>query len=184
MTGRVFAVVGPSGVGKDTLLAGAVAASPSLHWARRTITRPATDGGEPYEAVTAPEFDALSHAGAFILQWPAHGLRYGIRATEFAALGWGVDVVFNGSRAAVPMALATFPDLILLRISAPSRVLAERLAQRGRETVAEIEARLARASYDVPDGVPVIDIANDAAPSVGVARLLAALQPPVPSTSD
>lgn len=42
--------------------------------------------------------------------------------------------------------------------------------------MAEIEARLARASYEVPEGLPVIDIANDATPEVGIARLLAALQ--------
>jgi ribose 1,5-bisphosphokinase len=177
MTGRVFAVVGPSGAGKDTLLAGAVAASPHLHWARRTITRPESAGGEPYEGVTAQEFDHLSLQNAFLLQWPAHDLRYGIRHAEFAGLGWGVDVLFNGSRAALPMAVEQFPDLTVLRISAPSKVLAERLAARGRETVAEIEARLARASYEVPAGLPLIDIANDATPAQGIARLLTALQP-------
>ncbi len=56
-------------------------------------------------------------------------------------------------------------------------VLADRLAARGRESVTEIEARLARASYEVPAGPPVIDIANDASPEIGVKRLLAALQP-------
>ena len=176
MTGRVYAVVGPSGAGKDTLLAGAIATSPALHWARRTITRPEVSGGEPFEGVTAEEFDFLSGAGVFALQWPAHGLRYGIRTKEFTALANGVSVLFNGSRAALPLALERFPDLIVLRISAPSKVLAERLAARGRETVAEIEARLARASYDVPDGLPVIDIANDTTPAIGIARLLAALQ--------
>ncbi len=79
MTGRVFAVVGPSGVGKDTLLSGAVAASPALHWARRTITRPDSPGTEPYEGVPPAEFDFLSNSGVFALEWPAHGLRYGIR---------------------------------------------------------------------------------------------------------
>ena len=176
MTGRVFAVVGPSGVGQDTLLAGAIAASPALHWARRTITRPEAAGGEPFEGVSAEEFAVLRRAGVFALDWPAHGLRYGIRATEFAGLT-RCDVLFNGSRAAISSARDRFPGLTVLRISAPSRALAERLAARGRETVEEIEARLARASYDVPDGLPVIDIANDATPAVGIARLLAALQP-------
>ena len=176
MTGRVFAVVGPSGAGKDTLLAGAVAASPILHWARRTITRPEALGSEPFEGVTPEEFDFLSQAGVFALQWPAHGLRYGIRVGEFAGLAEGVDVLFNGSRAALPMAVERFPNLIVLRISAPSKVLAERLAARGRESAADIEARLARASYDVPANLPVIDIANDSTPQTGIARLLAALQ--------
>ena len=176
MKGRVFAVVGPSGAGKDTLLSGAVAATPALHWARRVITRPQVAGDEPFEGVSPQEFDFLRDSGAFALEWPAHGLRYGIRKTEFASLGQGGDVVFNGSRAALPLALEQFPNLIVLRISAPSKVLAERLAARGRETMAEIEARLARASYAVPDGMAVIDITNDATPEVGIARLLAALQ--------
>lgn len=177
MKGRVFAVVGPSGAGKDTLLAGAVAAISTLHWARRVITRPQVAGDEPFEGVSPQEFDVLSLAGVFALEWPAHGLRYGIRRTEFDGLLKGMDVVFNGSRAALCLALARFPDLTVLRISAPSRVLAERLAARGRESRAEIEARLARASYEVPEGLPVIDVCNDSTPAVGVARLLAALQP-------
>lgn len=176
MMGRVFAVVGPSGAGKDTLLAGAVAAVSALHWARRTITRPESAGGEPFEGVTAQEFDRLSAEDAFALQWPAHGLRYGIRTAEFACLARGGDVLFNGSRAALPMALKRFPGLIVVRITAPSRVLSERLAARGRETAEDIEARLARASYEVPDGLPVIDIANDGTPQRGIDRLLGALQ--------
>ncbi len=176
MTGRVFAVVGPSGAGKDTLLAGAIAASPTLHWARRTISRPEAAGGEPFEGVTGQEFEFLYKSGVFALDWRAHGLSYGIRKVEFDGRTRGIDVLFNGSRAALAQALALFPDLTVVRISAPSKVLAERLAARGRETVAEIEARLARASYEVPDGLPVIDIANDSSPLVGVGRLLAALQ--------
>lgn len=176
MTGRVFAVVGPSGAGKDTLLAGALAAAPGLHWARRTISRPEAAGSEPFEGVTAEEFAFLSSAGVFALEWPAHGLRYGIRKSEFAGLAAGRDVLFNGSRAALAQALALFPALKVLRVTAPSRVLAERLAARGRETPAEIEARLARASYELPEGLDVIDIVNDATPAQGVARLLAALQ--------
>lgn len=176
MTGRVFAVVGPSGAGKDTLLAGAVATLTGLHWARRTISRPEVAGGEPFEGVSAEEFEFLSNAGVFALEWPAHGLRYGIRKAEFSGLTKGLDVVFNGSRAALAQALALFPDLTVLRISAASRVLAERLAARGRETAAEIEARLARASYEVPEGMRVIDITNDSSPAMGVARLCAALQ--------
>lgn len=177
MTGRVFTVVGPSGVGKDTLLSGAVAASPRLHWARRTITRPEVAGGEPFAGVTPETFRQMLAAGSFALHWQAHGLCYGIPSSEFDALAAGHDVVFNGSRGALPVALASFPDLIVLRISAPSQVLAERLAARGRETRAEIDARLARASYLLPDGLRVIDIVNDASPGEGIARLMAALHP-------
>lgn len=174
--GRIIAVVGPSGVGKDTLLAGAVAQTGALHWARRVITRPESAGGEPYIGVDRATFDAQRTAGEFVLSWDANGLSYGIRHSEFAPAAQGLDVVFNGSRAALAGAKAVFPDLIILRISASSRVLAERLAARGRETRDEIEARLRRASYELPSGMPVMDVANDATPEIGVARLLAALQ--------
>ena len=98
------------------------------------------------------------------------------RAGEDVVLA-GRDVVINGSRGAMAAALVAFPDLTVLRISAPIPILAERLAARGRESKADILARLARASYDLDAGLPVIDIANDASPDLGVARLLAALYP-------
>ncbi len=176
MSGRLFAIVGPSGVGKDTLLAGAVAADPRLHWARRVITRPAAAGGEPFEGVTVEEFERRRAAGEFALYWTAHGLSYGIPKGEVAGLAEGRDVLFNGSRAALPAARAAFPDVRVIRISAPSAVLAERLLARGRESRAEIEARLARASYDLPSDCPVIDIRNDSTPQIGIGRLCAALR--------
>ena len=177
MTGRIIAVVGPSGVGKDTLLAGAMAQSAALYWARRVITRPESEGGEPFTSVDRATFDARRNNGDFALHWDAHGLSYGIPHGEFLAMHAGRDVIFNGSRGALVQARAVFPGLIVLRISAPSRVLAERLAARGRETREQIEARLCRASYELPMDMPVIDVVNDATPQIGIARMLAALQP-------
>jgi ribose 1,5-bisphosphokinase len=174
MMRRLFIVVGPSGAGKDTLLAGAAAADPNLHWARRVITRPETAGGEPFEGVDGPTFDARLQAGDFALHWQAHGLRYGIAHSELAQRG---DVMVNGSRAALSAIQAIFPDLVVIRICAPSAVLAERLAARGRESLQDITARLQRASYDLPAGLPVIDVINDSTPQIGVQRLLAAIHP-------
>ncbi|MDB5665727.1 phosphonate metabolism protein/1,5-bisphosphokinase (PRPP-forming) PhnN [Cypionkella sp.] len=176
MTGHLFLVVGASGVGKDTLLAGAKAADPTLHWARRVITRPSTDAGEPFEGVTPPEFQQRLAADEFALHWQAHGLSYGVPKREVASLSEGGTVLVNGSRGALTAALTAFPDLTVIRISAPSDVLAERLAARGRETRAEITARLDRASYELPEGTRVVDIRNTGTPAQGVAQLLQALR--------
>jgi len=178
MTGRLFIVVGPSGVGKDTLLAGVTAANPTLHWARRVITRAEVAGGEPFDAVTPPVFAARLQAGEFALHWQAHGLSYGVPQAQIAPLDAGRDVLVNGSRAALLAARAAFPKLVVICLTAPPAVLAERLAARGRESRADIDARLQRAGYALPEGLPVIDIANDSTPQVGIARLLAALQAP------
>ncbi len=176
MAGRLFLVVGPSGAGKDTLLAGAVAADPRLHWARRVITRPETAGGEPFEGVTEAVFADRLARGHFVLHWQAHGLHYGVPKAELAARDQGRDVLLNGSRGALAAARAAFPDLVVLHISAPVPVLAERLAARGRETRAEIEARLGRADLGLPEGLPVVEIDNDSDRETGVDRLLQALR--------
>ena len=177
MTGRLFTVVGPSGAGKDTLLAGACAAEDGPHWVRRVITRPASAGGEPFEGVTQSDFALREARGAFALTWRAHGLCYGIPHEELAPLRAGRDVVFNGSRAALARAGAAFPDLTVIVITAPPDLLAKRLVGRGRESVAQITARLARDVAALPGGLPVIEIVNDGTPEQGIARLRAALQP-------
>lgn len=176
MTGRLFLVVGPSGAGKDTLLTGAVAADPRLHWARRVITRPEGAGGEPFEGVSEAEFQRRLAQGAFALHWQAHGLRYGVPLAELRPLVQGEDVLVNGSRGALDQARAVFPDLRLIHVTAPLAVLADRLAARGRESRADIVARLSRARFALPEAVPVIEIVNEATPAEGVARLLQALR--------
>ncbi|MFV1875949.1 phosphonate metabolism protein/1,5-bisphosphokinase (PRPP-forming) PhnN [Nioella sp.] len=176
MTGRLFAVVGPSGAGKDTLLAGVCGAG-GPYWVRRAITRPESAGGEPFEGITDADFARRETRGDFALTWRAHGLAYGIPHRELASLDTGRDVLFNGSRAALSQAASVFPDLVVVHISAPAQILAERLKGRGRETLEQIEVRLTRDVEAIPAGLPVIEIVNDATIDAGVARLRTALQP-------
>jgi ribose 1,5-bisphosphokinase len=177
MTGRLFVVVGPSGAGKDTLLAGATARRPDLHWARRVITRPAAAGGEPYEAETPEGFARRLGQGEFALHWQAHGLDYGVPARELAPRRSGRDVVMNGSRGAIGAILAAIPKARVIVVTAPPALLAARLAARSRETAADVAARLSRAGFDLPQGLAAEVVMNDASPEQGIARLLALLSP-------
>ncbi|HVZ08350.1 phosphonate metabolism protein/1,5-bisphosphokinase (PRPP-forming) PhnN [Rhodopila sp.] len=166
-------VVGPSGAGKDTLLRLAregLSGEARVRFVRRVITRPADAGGEDHEAVTGAEFGRRNHA----LQWTAHGLRYGIPTQIGADLARGHVVVANVSRGVIAEAAARFPVRVVL-VTAPPEVLAARLAGRGRETAADIAARLAR-DVALPEGVPTTTIVNDGAPEAGAARLIALLR--------
>jgi ribose 1,5-bisphosphokinase len=168
----IHAIVGPSGAGKDTLIRGALAARPDLRLARRVITRPATAGGEDFDGVTEAEFAEMQARGEFALDWAAHGLRYGIPRVQVTGPG---DILFNGSRAALPLAARVFPGLRVIVVTAPDAVLASRLADRGRETAGDITARLARADFALPPGISAVTVVNDGTEQDGVARLLAAL---------
>lgn len=177
MPGRLFAVVGPSGAGKDTLMAEAQRLRPDLHIVRRVITRPEDAGGETFLSVTKAAFERRRLAGEFILWWEAHGLSYGIPVDIEAALEEGRDVLFNGSRKILGDAWEAFPGLEVIHITASPSVLAERLAARGRETRAEIIARLARNRYEVPPGLPLHSVENNGGIEAAVAAFLEALQP-------
>lgn len=170
----IFAIVGPSGAGKDTLIAAALARRPDLRLVRRVITRPTEAGGEDFEGVTMAEFAARLEAGAFALHWQAHGLHYGIPGDQLA--GPGV-VLFNGSRAALPAAAAAFPDLRVVVITAPTELLSSRLAARGREMAGDIQSRLDRAAFLLPEGIRAAEVMNDGSVAEGANRLLVALQP-------
>ena len=140
--GLLVAIVGPSGVGKDTLIAGLADARPDLIVARRVITRVADAGSEAHIAVSEALFDAQLAMGRYAFHWAAHGLRYAVPAGIDLELGQGRVVVFNGSRAALPMIAAKYPRLLILMITAPVETLATRLRARGRENTRASSARI------------------------------------------
>lgn len=175
--GRLIAVVGPSGVGKDSVMVGLKGAMPNLHIVRRVITRAPELGGEIYDAVSEKHFEAMVQDGAFAVHWRAHGLRYGIPITVKHQFDEGTDCLVNFSRKALLQAAEIFPHFIVLNITAKPETLAARLAGRGRETKDEISKRLAEADKPLPSGLKVIHLANNGKLSRTVARGAALLQP-------
>lgn len=162
--GTLVLVVGPSGAGKDTLLDHArvrLRDETRVTFCRRVITRPADAGGEEHWAVTDAEFAAGAATGAYALSWSAHGLSYGVPVAMLDDLRAGRTVVVNVSRRAIAAAEALgFPTLVV-NITAEPETLARRIAARGRESEAEIAARLAR---EVPLALiraRLIEIRND-----------------------
>jgi len=140
---RLIVVVGPSGAGKDSMLRGWRAASAAPHFAQRVITR-ASDANESHEAVSLGDFAGLRSQGLLATWWQAHGLDYGVRRSQLEPLAAGRWVVMNGSRAHLPALRAQAPGLRVVEISAPSHVLAQRLAARAREDAAGRDSRLGR----------------------------------------
>ncbi|NKX44781.1 phosphonate metabolism protein/1,5-bisphosphokinase (PRPP-forming) PhnN [Roseicyclus persicicus] len=176
-TGRLIAVVGPSGVGKDSVMEALVAARPDLVRVRRVITRAADAGGEEFEGISPALFAARAAGGDFALHWQAHGLFYGIPREVHDVLGRGQDALANLSRAMLGRAARVFPELHVLHITARPEVLAARLAGRGREGRAEIARRLARPAPAFPEGLRVTEIDNSGRLDEAVAAALAALYP-------
>lgn len=159
MSDRLLYAVGPSGVGKDSLLAWLSVHLDShmpapVSIARRTITRPANGGGEAHEPLSPELFSRLQAEGVFAMDWAAHGLQYGVRWTELAGLDAGTFVIVNGSRAYVPKLRQRWPGGCVLHIDAPAAVVQERLRARGRETPDAIAARVARSKQVSAEVLP------------------------------
>jgi phosphonate metabolism protein PhnN/1,5-bisphosphokinase (PRPP-forming) len=179
-SGRLVLVVGPSGVGKDTLLDGARAAlsgRDDILFPRREITRPVDAGGEDHIALDEATFAQRQVDGAYALSWRAHALGYGISADIIEALGTGGTVVVNVSRTVLDEARQRFARVKVVSISADPVILANRLMARGREDAAEVAARLARAQAIAVSGDDVVEIHNDGTVADGIARLIAAISP-------
>lgn len=175
--GRLIAVVGPSGVGKDSVMEGLATADPSLHLVRRTITRAPELGGEDYDAVNVAEFEDMAARGQFAVHWGAHDLLYGIPASIQTVLADGQDCLANFSRSALRAGDAAFAHFCVLNITARPETLAARLAARGREKQTQIAKRLAQATKPLPDGLRVMTVINDGALVDTVANALSLLQP-------
>ncbi|CAN5118830.1 hypothetical protein BH11PSE11_BH11PSE11_23740 [soil metagenome] len=176
--GRLFYCVGPSGVGKDSLLRWVKERIPAhldLVFARRTITRPA-HASEAHEEVDAAGFRQLAADGKFAMQWQANNLCYGIRRDIETELLAGRDVIVNGSREYVPQLLQKFPAAQVIWVEAEAALIRERLLARNRETGTALQRRIARSTaFTPPEACNVIRIDNSDSVEAAGRRLMSVL---------
>ncbi len=174
MRGTLFLVVGPSGAGKDSLIAGARA---KLHlsgrylFPKRVITRREKDPSEEHVFENAATFDRHERDGAFALSWRAHDLAYGIPFAIEDHLTRGMHVVVNVSRAVVEEARRRFAPVRVIEVTAPRAVLAARLKARGRESEPQVLDRVKRSVAVASD----LKIVNDGTLAQAVDAFVAAL---------
>jgi len=183
--GLLVLVVGPSGVGKDTLLDAArerLAQDKQFCFPRRCITRPAGTVGEIHIPVRPKDFGQMARQGAFLLSWKAHDLGYGIPRHVLEEVEAGKTVIVNVSRSVIEDAceLVGRKNVRVVNIRASAEALRKRLEARGREDALDIERRLARASAYQLDGDYVVHVDNDADLETGILRFIRALEMPQP----
>lgn len=178
--GRLFYVMGASGAGKDTLLQGCRDRSDgegSPVVAQRYITREPDGGTEDHVWLSEAEFEQRVNNGDFAMHWTANGYHYGIGRKINNWLANGQQVIVNGSRSYLNEAVARYGNIlapVLIRVD--PALLEQRLIMRGRESTAEIEARLRRArqlEQQLPPGCLVIE--NNGKVAEAVSNLLAAV---------
>jgi ribose 1,5-bisphosphokinase len=179
MSHRLIYTIGPSGAGKDSVLAWLgqhLPAGRAVHFARRVIDRPVQANGEAHESLSTADFLAQRALQAFALDWTANGHHYGVRHAELSALECEQWVFVNGSREYLDKALDRFPAMVVLHITAHIDILATRLEGRRRESAKQIAARLSRKEIFQPeDKCAFIDVKNDSTLDDAGHRVLQAL---------
>ncbi len=159
--GRLVLVVGPSGAGKDTLLGLARTAclnNANVVFPRRVVTREASSF-EDNEQTSLEAFRQARMRGDFAVDWEAHGHCYALSRAIDDELRAGRTVVANVSRTVVDAMRRAYVDVVVVSITAPPDILAERLAARARSSDGRIENRLRRAVDDVASA-PDVTISN------------------------
>lgn len=178
--GVLVLVVGPSGAGKDSIMRRAgerLGPASGISFPRRVVTRPA-DGSEDNDAVTPERFAEAAARGDFILDWEAHGLRYGVPRHALDGLADGRVVVVNGSRSIVGRARDTIACVRVALVTAPAAVLEARILARGRD--GDLLKRLSRDTITAEQLQPDVVIDNGGPLEAAVVQFVAfvrALQP-------
>jgi ribose 1,5-bisphosphokinase len=159
--GRLVLVVGPSGAGKDTLLGLARAACAddrTIVFPRRVITREAS-ASEDNEEVSIRTFQEALARSEYAMHWEAHGHCYALSRAIDDEIRAGRTIVANVSRTVIGAIRRAYADVVVVLITAPPNVLAERIAMRARSSDGMVENRLRRAVEDA-SATPDVTIVN------------------------
>jgi ribose 1,5-bisphosphokinase len=150
--GRLVLVVGPSGAGKDSLIAAArdhFVGDERFVFVRRVVTRD-PNSFEDHICLSPDAFALEAKTGRFALQWSAHGLSYGLPIDIEEALAIGRVVVCNVSRSVVALARQRYGSgtVDVVYIDANPDIRRARIAGRGRETAAGSRMEAGRDTVD------------------------------------
>ncbi len=158
----IFAIVGPSGVGKGAVAAGLLARTPDLWLSRSWTTRPrrTSDTADTYVFVDRATFEAERDAGGFLEWAEVFGNLYGTPRPDPPP---GADLLLEIDVQGATQVKALRPDAVVICVRAPTRaVQEERLRKRG-DDEAVIVRRLALAEAEEAAGVALADhvVVND-----------------------
>jgi ribose 1,5-bisphosphokinase len=159
--GRLVLVVGPSGAGKDTLLSLARAACAddgNIVFPRRVITREAS-ASEDNEEVSIGTFQEALTRGDYAMHWEAHGHCYALPRAIDDEIRAGRTIIANVSRTVIGAMRRAYAHVLVVSITAPPDVLAERIAMRARSSDGRVENRLRRTVEDAA-AAPDVTIVN------------------------
>ncbi|MCG7630704.1 guanylate kinase [Gordonia McavH-238-E] len=154
--GRLIVLVGPSAVGKSTVVAKVCAAMPDVYFSVSATTRDPRPGevdGRDYHFVSAADFDKMIAADE-LLEWAEiHGglQRSGTPiAPVLAALEAGKPVLVEVDLVGARNVVARLPEAVTVFLAPPSwDELVSRLTGRATETPEAIERRLATARTEM-----------------------------------
>jgi len=142
---NLYFLVGPSGVGKDTLLNALKRQQYSDKQplvAHRYITRPVRENDENHIELSHFDFNRRKEGGLFLFDWESHGYCYGIGKEVKKWRKSGFNVIVNGSRKYLEKARVIYPVLTPIWMTISEEVLRQRLFDRDRENEEQVQARI------------------------------------------
>lgn len=143
-------------------------------FARRIVTRIAV--AEDHESIEASAFEQAESMGSYLLSWRAHELGYALPGSLRDELAKGRIVVANVSRSVILKAEALGHPVTVLHVTADPVILAARIAARGRESMAQVRARMGRIAPLEWRRSELIEIRNESALESAAALFIDALQ--------
>lgn len=155
--GILFLVVGNSGSGKDAVITWVTKHCDVLKGVKRIITRPESKRSEDFISIAKHDFCR----NKYFLEWEVYEKLYGIKLSILKGLEQGNNYIVNISRSVIKDAFMKWPNCKLIEMRVPIDILKQRLIERGRESLEEIEKRINRAK-NAPKLNPdiIIDTSN------------------------
>ncbi len=177
MSGQLFVISGPSGVGKSTIVTALGKSIDGLGYSVSYTSRSPRGtevDGTDYQFVDKETFEGLIEAGAFVEWAQVYHDYYG---TSFAAINEeissGVDVLLDVDAQGARNIKDHFENSVLIYVLPPSLdVLESRLRSRGTDTESVLRMRLEKAANEIKECTwyDYIIINNELEKAVGEAQ--------------